>query len=191
MPVSVSVYLFGLTIVLFLVSNGASAQSATKFMGREVTITEPEHDADGFMPKGSASICIEGPPQRQCCKAAELYGHNATAGVIRIEKGMPALFFSALSRGTSGSAIHFALLRPGSGDRLDNFLPDTSVSNQSEYAFWNDASISGSSIFVTADWTLGPDESHYSPHRYIISAYALRASPSLLDGLITTWRIDT
>jgi hypothetical protein len=44
---------------------------------------------------------------------------------------------------------------------------------------------------VTADWTSGPDESHYSPHRYIISAYALRASPSLLDGLYYYLKIDT
>jgi hypothetical protein len=96
---------------------------------------------------------------------------------------MPALFFSAATLGVSGFSIHFALLRPGNGNDLEDlFVADPSVSNQSEHIFWSDATISASPIFVTADWTLGPDESHYSPHRYIISAYALRASPSLLDG---------
>jgi hypothetical protein len=51
-----------LTVILFLVSTSASAQPATKFMGRDVTITEPKHDGDGFIPNGSASICVEGPP---------------------------------------------------------------------------------------------------------------------------------
>jgi hypothetical protein len=148
-----TVSLFSSIVMLFLVSTSASAQPATKFMGRQVTITEPQHDADGFIPNGSASVCVEGPPQPQCYKAPDRYG-DATATVIQVEKGMPALFFSAVSRGVSGAAIHLALLRPGSGDGLDDlFLADTSVSNQSEHVFWTDAAISASPIFVTANGT--------------------------------------
>jgi hypothetical protein len=55
------------------------------------------------------------------------------------------------------------------------------VSNQGEHAFWGDPAISHAPIFVTADYTVGADESHYSPHRYIISAY-LRKSSTLVDG---------
>jgi len=42
-------------------------------------------------------------------------------------------------------------------------------------------SASNAPIFVTANFILGPDEAHYSPHRYIISAYVLM-HPKLLEG---------
>jgi len=103
--------------------------------------------------------------------------------VIQLDKETPALFFSAASGGVSGFGIHFALLRPGNGKDLENlFLSDTSVSNQSQHAFWTDPTVSDAPIFVTADFVWGPDESHYSPHRYITSAYVRRTS-SIVDGL--------
>jgi len=92
--------------------------------------------------------------------------------VIRLDKDTPALFFSAETGGVSGWTIRFALLRPGPGKDLDNlFLSDTSVSNQSQHAFWNDSAISEAPIFMTADYVFGPNEGHYGEHRYIISAY--------------------
>ena len=36
-------------------------------------------------------------------------------------------------------------------------------------------------MFVTADYIWGPDESHYSEHRYIISAYVWKHSLELDD----------
>jgi hypothetical protein len=175
-------------LLLFCVSQNTNAQSARsskdlpRFMGREVTITEPETDADGFLPKGPASICIQGPPERQCYTAPNDFGLAPGVTLLQVGKGMPALLFSANSGGVSGWRIHFALLRPGTGPILEDlFLSDTSVSNQSQHAFWNDPAISEAPIFVTADYILGPDESHYSDHRYIISAYVLKSS-SLLNG---------
>jgi len=50
------------------------------------------------------------------------------------------------------------------------------VSNQSQNAFWSDPSISDAQFFITADFVWGPNEAHYSPHRYIISAYVLKRS---------------
>ena len=107
-------------VLLFLGSNNAGAQSAPrqglpKFLGREVTITEPELDADGFFPKGPASICIEGPPQRLCYTAPQDFGRDPDVTLVQIEKTMPALLFSAASGGVSGFGVHFALLRPGAG----------------------------------------------------------------------------
>jgi len=152
-------------------------------MGRELTVTVPELDTDGFSPKGPASVCVEGPPQRQCYTAPKDYGRSPMVDVIQLDKETPALFFSAASGGVSGFGIHFALLRPGNGKDLENlFLSDTSVSNQSQHAFWTDPTVSDAPIFVTADFVWGPDESHYSPHRYIISAYVRRTS-SIVDGL--------
>jgi hypothetical protein len=120
-------------VLLFLASNNAGAQSAPrqglpKFLGREVTITEPELDADGFFPKGPASICIEGPPQRQRYTAPQDFGRDPDVTLVQIEKTMPALLFSAASGGVSGFGVHFALLRPGAGKSLENlFLSDLSV----------------------------------------------------------------
>jgi hypothetical protein len=152
----------------------ASAQSVrdhSKFMGREVTITEPELDPEGYFPKGPASVCLEGPPQRQCCTQPKDFGKDPTVSVVHVKKGMPALFFSAASGGVSGWGIHFALLRPGnSKDLEDLFMGDMSVSNQSQHPFWSEPAISDAQIFVTADYVSGPDESHYSEHRYMISA---------------------
>lgn len=97
-------------------------------------------------------------------------------------KDMSALFFSAASGGVSGWGIHFALLRPGAGNDLENLLlPDLSVSNISQHAFWNDVTISDTPIFVTANFAWEGDECHYCDHRYKISSYTWKTS-SLLDG---------
>jgi len=153
----------------------AWAQSANadhnlpKFMGREVTITGPEHDAEGF-PKGPASVCVQGPPQRQCYAAPKDFGNSPKVTVVQLKKGVPALFFSAASGGVSGWAIHFALLRPGMGKELeDMFASDTIVSNQSQHAFWSDFAISDAQILVTADYV--PELSHFGEHRYMVSSY--------------------
>jgi hypothetical protein len=99
------------------------------------------------------------------------FGRNPTAAVVEVKKGEPALFFSAASGGVSGFTIHFALLRPA-GKALKNLLTsDASVSAQSQNAFWTDPSASDAPFLVTADYILGPDESHFGPHRFVISAY--------------------
>ena len=140
-----------------------------------MTLTQAETDPDGFFPKGPASVCLEAPPQRQCYTAPKDFGRNPTVSLVQLKKAQSVLFFSAVSGGVSGFMIHFALLRPGTGKDLENlFLSDASVSNQSQSAFWMDSTISDSPFFVTADYSWGPDESHYSPHRYIISAYVLK-----------------
>ena len=144
-------------------------------MAREVTITEPEVVDD--QPKGPASICIEGPPQRQCYTAAMGYGRFPVAELVELERGMPALLFSAATGGVSGFDIRFALLRPGTGNFLEDlFRSDTSVTNQSRHAFWSDPAISTAQIFVTASFVWGPDEAHYDPHRYLVSAYVMKPS---------------
>ena len=147
-------------------------------MGREVTIIEPEHDADdtdGFFPKGPASVCVEGPPQRECYTAPKEFGNSPTVAIVQLRKDMPAILFSAASGGVSGFQIHLALLRPRAGKDLEDFLgPGISVSNQGQYAFWNESAVSDAQIFVTAEYVWGPNESHYGEHRYMISAYISR-----------------
>jgi hypothetical protein len=195
-----------LIFLFFLGWAETNAQSTTegqriKFMGRDVTIVKPELTADGF-PKGPASVCLEAPPQRQCYTAPRdfrgnpvfVIGKNPTVEVVRLDKGTPALFFSAESGGVSGWAIHFALLRPGQGKELENLLEyGLSVSNQNQHAFWNETTISNSPIFITAEDVWGPGESHYEVHRYVISAYSLDPEGGrywLADRYMTVRRYD-
>jgi hypothetical protein len=104
--------------------------------------------------------------------APQEYGNSPEATVVQIRKDMPALLFTAASGGISGWSIHFALLRPGDGQDLDDlFSSDMLVSNQNQHVFWADSSISDALIFVTADYVFGPDEGHYGAHRYMISSY--------------------
>ncbi len=152
------------------------AGTLPRFEGRAVTVTAAETDANGFYPKGPASICVEAPPERQCYTAPKDFGRNPRVAVLELKKGELALFFSAASGGVSGYTIHFAVLRP-EGKQLENLLmTDASVSAQSQNAFWTDASISDAPFLVTADYVWGPDESHFSPHRFIISSYVRRHS---------------
>lgn len=142
-------------------------------------IHQPGLTEDGYFPKGAASVCLAGSP-RQCYTPPADFGRNAAAEVVELEKGLPALLFSAASGGVSGFRIHFALLRPGTGSKLEDwFMDEMEFSNQSQYAFWTDLSISPAKLFVIADWVAGPGESHYGDHRYIISVYLRRSSPIL------------
>ena len=172
-----------LLILALLLSWGwnASAQSSPqgrelpKFMGREVTVTEPEFDH--FFPKGPASVCIEGPPQRECYTAPEEFGVVLWVELVQVEKDGPALLFSAASGGTSRFSVHFALLRPGPGKDLQNlFYSDTTVSEESQTAVWNDSTISAAPIFVTANFVRGPEEAYWGGHRFTVSAYVLKRS---------------
>jgi hypothetical protein len=43
------------------------------------------------------------------------------------------------------------------------------ISNRGQALSWKVATISSAPIFLTADCVWGPDESHYEPHRYIVS----------------------
>jgi hypothetical protein len=142
----------------------------------KVTVIEPESTEDGF-PKGPASICIAGPPQRQCYTAPKAFGNNPTIAIVQLAEEMPALFFSAESGGVSGWQVDFALLRPRTGKVLENLFPsDITVSNQSQHAFWRDSAISDAQIFVTANSVWGDDESVHGEHRYMISAYVMSSN---------------
>jgi hypothetical protein len=184
-----------------LMTTGAQTVRRTpdvpKFMGREVTIMEPEIE-DGMFPKGPATLCVEGPPTRQCYTAPKDFGRNAQVVVVQLQKDTPALLFSVENGGVSGWSIRFALLVPGAGSDLqDLFLSDMSFANQSQHSIWNERAISDLPIFVVADYVWGPDEGHYGEHRYIISAYFPALSPTdesfnyyLQDRYMTTRKYD-
>ena len=145
---------------------GMSAQPLPKFMGRQVAIISPGHTADGF-PTGPASVCLDGPPKRLCYTAPKGFGNNAKVELVRLGKDMPALLFTAETGVVDGWSIHIALL----GERLDPVLLFDHVDNQSQHAFWREATISSQTMFLLAEYAQDSDEFHYGRHRYIISAY--------------------
>jgi hypothetical protein len=164
-------------LALLMAASEAGGQgNGLRFMGRKVTVTAAKKDSEG-----AASLCLEGPPERTCYKTDKPYGYVLATKVVQVKPGMQALFFVTESRGTSGSSIRFALLRLQEAKLTDIFNSDTEVSNQSQYAFWSEPTLSEAQLFVTADFVWGPDESHYEPHRYTISVFALRAAPHLLE----------
>lgn len=129
-----------------------------------------------------ASICLEGSPERQCYRTPEGYRASPKAEVVSVDRNTAAILFSAETVGVSGFMTHFALLQPGKSGKLDNlFMSPIELSNLSEHDFFSEPSLSGSKIFLTADYVSGNDESHYQPHRYIVSAY-LRTHSELLEG---------
>jgi hypothetical protein len=180
-PVSALLLLCGLPHISAQSNRGSPALPT--FMGRKITITQPERNDNvpGDFPNGSASICIEGPPSRQCYTSRTfenfLSGNNPTATVVQLKKDLPAILFSVAAGGVSAWQIHLALLQPGRGNALqDLFAHDVSVSNQSQYEFWSVPEISPAQIFVTADAVWGPDEVHFGDHRYMISVYVMESS---------------
>ena len=85
-------------VLLFSGKPAGNAQSArsgpdlTTFMGRKVTIIRPEAQ-DDYFPKGPATVCIKGPPQRQCytmpTSGNSRFGNNPVASVVQLGKTNP------------------------------------------------------------------------------------------------------
>lgn len=163
-------------------------------MGRDVTVIDPGPDPDDeFFPKARASVCLEGPPQRQCYTTYEP-AMDASASVVLLRNDEPAIFFESHGGGVSGFVLEYVLLQPSDGKELETLL-HVRVSNQNQHAFWTVPTISDRQIFVIADYVWGPNESHYSDHRYIIRAYVMKPDaefPSyyLEDEYMTVRRYD-
>jgi hypothetical protein len=159
-----------------------SSEAQTRYLGHIVKVIEPEpFGADSRSAKGPASVCVEVAPKPQCYTAPAAFGNNPAVEIVELAPSRTAILFSVESGGVSGWQIHFALLRPGREKALDNFFDsDVSLGNQSRHAFWRENTISPFKIFVTADCVWGPDESHFGPHRFIISTH--RSKPPLFDG---------
>lgn len=191
--------LFRTAAALLLVTITAQPAVETlpaRFEGRTVTITIPEQLPNGFETKGTASVCIEGPPVRQCFTPRDNNRVLPAVEIVSLKPGLPALLFSAAYIGASMYGGQFALLRPGPGNDLINLLSAAAyAADQSQHAFWSDRSISDTLIFVNANYVMGTDESHSSAHRYMISAYVFQHSfdmeqdvYSLYDSYLTLRR---
>jgi len=159
-------------------------QVVTEFMGHQVTLKKPALDDNGFAEE-SAQVCFDVTSKPQCYTpqhgSGSGWGPDLPIGLspeltlMDLGQDRSALLFTVFANyGGSGSAFHYALLRPGNGKEIENLLPpDLILSEISEHAFWSDPSISDAPIFVTADFVWYFRDGHFGDHRFTISAYAL------------------
>lgn len=103
-----------------------------------------------------------------------------TLAVVRIvqaqENEMAVLFVAEFSASGSGGLSLISIWgQAGTQPILRNKLPEVSLSEQSEYRIIPVTSRGHRGVFVTADYVLGPGETHFAPHYFAISIYKLRA----------------
>ena len=167
--------------MVVMIAGSVWAQGPVKFMGRVVTVTKPKLDDSGMFPEGPATVCVEGPPRRQCYTAPKDFGRDPDASIVQIEKSTPAIFFIVAADGVSGFPVHFALLHPGEDGTLEDlFGSELYLSERGQHSWWSEPSISAAKMFVTADYVWASGECHGCDHRWIISTYLRKAAPGPL-----------
>jgi hypothetical protein len=131
-------------------------------------------DADGF-PATAAQICFGPEIGERCYTPPEEnppFGLDPKSRAVKLDSGAQMVLFTAeSSAGGSGSLTILALLEARDG-QVTNLLPKVAVTNQSEYDIWSLPRISAMPVLVTADFVWAKGETHFSPHRYRITAYA-------------------
>jgi hypothetical protein len=143
---------------------------------RPYRVVNGQTDSDGF-PTTSAKLCIKSGIGDQCYSPPSPesplppFALNATAKDLKLATGAVLIVFTAeSSSGGSGSLTSIALLEDRNG-KLLNLLPKVTLTNQSEYHFWNLPAISAMAVLVTADFVWGEGETHFSQHHYRITSY--------------------
>ena len=133
----------------------------------------PGTTPDGIEPSGPAKLCLVHSPK--CFTAPKnnpQFGFSPKAEIVQLSPTKQAILFSAVaSAGGSGSLTMLAFLDVRNGDWAD-LLPHVAISNQGELAIWRESNVSNAALFVTADALWGEGETHFSKHRFEVSAYA-------------------
>ena len=158
-------------IVLALLTVELSSGQSTPYR-----VLNGRTDSDGF-PTTPAKICISSASGDQCYSPPSPesplppFGLNPTAENLKLSTGVMLTVFTAeSSSGGSGSLTSIALLENRDGQWLD-LLPTVTVTNQSEYHFWNLPTVSAMPILLTADFVWGEGETHFARHHYRITSY--------------------
>ena len=142
-----------------------------------------------------AKICIVNRPAASCyfAHAGDMsFGRYVKASLVEMGEGQTAILFQAEYLGVSDESKLVAILGLGSGGRLVNLLPATSISAQDQFRFWRDVQLSGADLITTAhyDWRLGApeEETHFAAHHYRVITYEFCPGASrylLVDQFMT------
>lgn len=176
MPVWARLGCFTAAITALALSQSQPSPSADTFHGQRVEITTPQAEDGAAL--SSATICLKSAGEQQCYTPPKqepsglFFGLGPHAEIIKLSADEEALLFTAVaSGGGSGAATHLALLRTGK-DKLVNLLPEgLAVSEQGEYKFWTEPSVSPKPLFVKADYVWNKGETHFARHKFRISVY--------------------
>lgn len=172
----------GLALVVALPGGRIEAQTTRRlpfhFRGASLEMMVPATNEGGAAEP--ARVCILVSPSKACFSPARdttarlEFGIEPHAELVRIAPGRNGLLFTAgASAGGSGSLTSLALL-DFDGQELRNLLPTIVLTNQSQYAFWREPGISPAALLLTADFVWARGETHFAPHRYLVTVYGFR-----------------
>ncbi|OYW13116.1 MAG: hypothetical protein B7X34_00855, partial [Acidobacteriia bacterium 12-62-4] len=177
--VTSSVQLVALAIALAVLAAGQPTPAVTRtmgtFEGRPIVVTAPSASPTGDAVYADTTLCLEGPPRRQCFSQQYVTGFRTQIQVVELGKGQRAILFAVSEAAMTQSIDHLAILRPDAGAQLKNLLDaDVSVTMFGQYELWSEPRLSPAPILVTADYIWRSGEERGSAHRFLISVYTLR-----------------
>jgi hypothetical protein len=155
-----------------------------------------ETDADG-LPTSGAKLCLLKPSeacfQMPSSKAEASdsvvyeFGLDPVSQRLPLPRGGSLVFFSAqFSGGGSGTLDSLAILRYELHGNIVNLMPFVGVTNQSDRAVWQIASVSNFPILATADFYWTDGETHFSDHKYQ-NTVAWRQFDHTSEPKLKTW----
>jgi hypothetical protein len=141
-----------------------------------VTIVRPAPDPqETWLPAGPAKVCVTVANARPCYtppSSVPPFALDPKAVDVTLAPATKAVVFTATAAaGGSGASTIVALLVPKSGRLVDLLPASCTVSELSQYQFWNAPAISKMALFVTANFVWGNDETHFVAHHYQVSIY--------------------
>ena len=189
MPVSAKLGCFIVAITASALSQVQHSASPAVFHGQRVEITTPQADEVGSA-LSSATICLKSAGEQQCYTPPKLkpsglfFGLEPHAEIVKLSTEDEALLFTAVaSGGGSGTATSLALLEQDKNNKLANLFPEgLTITEQGEYKFWTEASVSARPLFVKADYIWKQGETHFARHKFRISTY-------VFDNAARTYRL--
>lgn len=152
--------------------------SPVVFHGQRVEITTPQADELGWA-LSSATICLKSAGEQKCYSPPKhessglFFGLEPHAEIVKLSSEDEALLFTAVaSGGGSGIARCLALLKPDRGSKLANLFPEgLAITEQGEYKFWTEPSVSPRPLFVRADYIWNQGEKRVARHKFRVSVY--------------------
>ncbi|MBB5340336.1 hypothetical protein [Tunturiibacter gelidoferens] len=171
------VFLF--VAVLLANSHARSYSQAIHTDFPRFTVFRGAADSDGLPTSGAklcllkpAGVCFEMPSHRASDSVEYEFGLDPRSESLPLAGGGSLVFFSSqFSGGGSGTLDSLAILRYQADGKIINLMPFVGVTNQSDRAVWQIASVSNFPILVTADFYWMDGETHFSEHLYTVNAY--------------------
>jgi hypothetical protein len=146
----------------------AEAQTPVQFR-----VVMGDIDSNG-VPITAARLCSGSVGAERCYeppKHSPPFGLDPKTQEIKPGSGKRLILFTAeSSTNGSGSLKILALLEDRNNQMID-LLPRVTLSNQSEYSFWDLPGLSPMPVLITADFVWAESETHFAHHRYRITSY--------------------